>query len=407
MCEITIVSANNNSPTFARLLVESIRKFTKIPYEIIIADSGSTFINRCWLKEQSDIHLWEAKKKIDRSLAIRYAIENGKGKYICFLDIDSFILDDGWARGLIDLYEENDSCKLITHVGKPIHESLLFTDKEWLDENHVPVEHLYEEVLNHGYTIKTLKTTSGKHKDKRTAFLLNGIPMFYHFGYGTQFNEHNPPRKEKIGDYSLEEYFANKTKLLGMSLVCDLLGTTPHMAEQTYKYKDYMLCRDLMSLNDERPWIEPGAIKMLDEKLTRESNVLEVGSGSSTIWFAKQVKRVLSFEGSYCWAAVIKDELEIKGLSNVDLLVQQNYSDEGIEVGDMFDVILVDGISKGRTKIIKNVINHIESRGLFVVDDSQRESYDEGFQMLDNKGWKRTDFKEEAWMRATSVWEVS
>ena len=406
MCDITIVSANNNSPEFARLLVESIRRFTTISYEIIVADSGSTFLNRYWLKEQDDVHLWEAKKEIDRSLAIRYAIENGHSKYVCFLDIDSFVMREGWAKDLVELYEKNETCKLITHDGKPIHKSLMFTDKEWLAEECIPTEKIEDEVITRGYTIKKLKTGNRKLKDKKNTYDLNEEPTFYHFGYGTRFNEHNPPRKEKICDYKLEEYFINKAKLFRTPLVCELLRITEKMAERTYQYKGYMICRDLMSLNKGLPWIERGAIEELDANLTKDSLVLEIGSGSSTSWLAERAKNVVSFESSPCWGVVVEDDLELKDIKNVELIIDKGYPNNGVQVSGDFDVILIDGPTKGRTLCIENTINHLKFGGLFVVDDAQRELYDEGLQQLDNIGWKRTDYSAKNDARVTSVWRA-
>ncbi|GAG82784.1 unnamed protein product, partial [marine sediment metagenome] len=190
-------------------------------------------------------------------------------------------------------------------------------------------------------------------------------------------------------------------------LVQKLLGITPHIADQTLAFKSYLLCRDMMSLNKGLPWIEPGAVEILESTLNKDSTVLEVGAGTSTAWFAERAKYVLSFESNRCWYAIVKDELDFQGIENVDLLLCPKYPTEGLEFGGIFDVVLIDGPTVGRTRCIKDTIKRVKPGGLFVVDDSQREQYDEGLLLLDTQGWKRSDFHAERGQRITSVWEVT
>lgn len=401
MPDITIISANNNSPEFSRLLVESIRKFTDIPYEIIVADSGSAFLNRLWLREQPDIHVWEAKRTIDRQDAIHYGLANSDSPYLCFLDIDSHLLRRGWAKELIDLYEGDDSLRLITHGGKTgCHPSLVFADRQNMSQISV-------EALDDTEGVTALTTGDTPCRGKQDTYYLNDKPTFYHFGFGSRFHEHDPPRKLSVSDYYIGQYFVDKRDLWKQPLVQELLGITPHMADQTLAYKSYLLCRDMMSLNNGLPWIEPGAVEILEGVLDKDSTVLEVGAGASTAWFAERVKHVLSFENNRCWYAVVKDDLEVRGIKNVDLLLCPKYPTEGLEFGGVFDVVLIDGPTVGRTQYIKDTIRHVKPGGLFIVDDAQRCEYDEGLKTLDTLGWKHKDFYGKHKLKATSVWEVT
>ncbi len=49
------------------------------------------------------------------------------------------------------------------------------------------------------------------------------------------------------------------------------------------------------------PWFTYSAIDFLKERLNNKLNILEFGSGNSTLFFAERVKKVISFEHSKDW----------------------------------------------------------------------------------------------------------
>ena len=70
MSELSIITANIDSPEWAELLIKSIRKFTFIEYEIIIIDNGSLPKNLKWLEKQKDISLIKLSSNIGHGNAM-------------------------------------------------------------------------------------------------------------------------------------------------------------------------------------------------------------------------------------------------------------------------------------------------------------------------------------------------
>jgi hypothetical protein len=101
------------------------------------------------------------------------------------------------------------------------------------------------------------------------------------------------------------------------------------------------LCRGRGTLDGGYPWLPYGAVIELENILKPEFNVLEFGSGGSTIFLANRCARVTSLETDPVWAETMKDFIP----SNVGIMtgspdwlitVAQVFSDE------LFDLVLID-----------------------------------------------------------------
>lgn len=68
----------------------------------------------------------------------------------------------------------------------------------------------------------------------------------------------------------------------------------------------------------EIPWISYDAIRELKQFLTKESRVLEFGSGMSTIWYAKHAGEVFSVEDYQPWYHKVNRLLKQKSIENVN-----------------------------------------------------------------------------------------
>lgn len=72
------------------------------------------------------------------------------------------------------------------------------------------------------------------------------------------------------------------------------------------------------------PWMTPSAIHKLDDILKPTDMVLEVGTGGSTIFFAKRCKSVIAIETSYEWAEKVEERVDKEGLLSVYFYKQEN-----------------------------------------------------------------------------------
>lgn len=240
MSGLSIISANVDSPEWAKLLVKSIRKFTtNMEYEIIIVDNGSLPQNLSWLVEQSDIQLVKLDENYGHGAAIDLGTGRARYEFICALDVDAHVQREGWAKDLIDLYNESKEIKFIGCRGpehKPLKPPFFFYEKSFILNNglsfkHIPgvsadtAQKLYHDILSLGFSVERLSPGYKIYDCYGDQFYLNGKYSIYHHWYGTRFCENRPERKkEEIDGYRIEDYLVNKAKLFAQPLVKEILG---------------------------------------------------------------------------------------------------------------------------------------------------------------------------------------
>ena len=135
------------------------------------------------------------------------------------------------------------------------------------------------------------------------------------------------------------------------------------------------------------PWISIPTIEILKEKKLNNLFVFEYGSGNSTIWFSKRVKRIVSIEHDKEW---YEYQLKQPKLANTEVFYKEliyngDYSKE-IQKYKNIDIVLIDG--RDRVNCAINSVNSLSSKGVIIIDDSQRENYKEAIIFLKNSGFK-------------------
>lgn len=151
-----------------------------------------------------------------------------------------------------------------------------------------------------------------------------------------------------------------------------------------------------------RPWTSQASILFFDKALTKEMVGLEYGSGRSTVYFARKLKKLVSIEHYEGWYNKVIQELDKEGITNVDyyLIAKQDTPDfiEETEIefsklngneprnhyanyynkvneypDDHFDFVLIDG--RARVNCGLNAMKKLKSGGIFVLDNSERKRY--------------------------------
>src|SRR3981081_10645 len=69
-----------------------------------------------------------------------------------------------------------------------------------------------------------------------------------------------------------------------------------------------LIWRRLAGKSSSSHCMTPAAVKHLDQQLSAEDVVLELGSGASTAWYAQRVRRVVSLEPNLSWAGRVRGE---------------------------------------------------------------------------------------------------
>ena len=137
------------------------------------------------------------------------------------------------------------------------------------------------------------------------------------------------------------------------------------------------------------PWLTYSFIDFLEPRLSKDLNILEFGSGNSTLFFSCRVKSVFSIEHDMKWIELLE-----KKISHNCKIINYSLSDERYENpisnGELFDVILVDG--RKRVKCVLNCLDKLSPKGVIILDDSERYEYDEAVNFMLSKHFKKIDF---------------
>lgn len=138
------------------------------------------------------------------------------------------------------------------------------------------------------------------------------------------------------------------------------------------------------------PWFSYGAIMAVEEQVKLEHNVLELGSGGSTIFFSKRCKSVKSYETSPTWEKKVKSVLPDP--SNVFLICGDTETlIESVknEPYGYYDWLIVDSASIGRRfkfrfRMMIESIPKLKTGGFMVVDNYGSDHLN----TFDYSGWK-------------------
>lgn len=74
----------------------------------------------------------------------------------------------------------------------------------------------------------------------------------------------------------------------------------------------------------EVPWMTPGAVRKLDELLRPSDQVIEVGTGGSTLFFARRAQSVIGIEPAVDWADIVVRETQSRGICNAHIIAEPN-----------------------------------------------------------------------------------
>ena len=122
---------------------------------------------------------------------------------------------------------------------------------------------------------------------------------------------------------------------------------------------------------DPVPWYTYPAIEYLKQFDFTRKSVFEYGSGNSTLFWAARAASVTSVEDDEGWYATTRPRVP----ANCHLIFEpdlQRYIDTIAAQADSFDIIVVDGPARGRTryKCAMRALNHLRPGGLVILDNS-------------------------------------
>ena len=127
-------------------------------------------------------------------------------------------------------------------------------------------------------------------------------------------------------------------------------------------------------------WMNEREQAVIEKYLNPEVTMMEWGSGGSTIEFSKKVKKYYSVEHNWQWYNEVKQAVP----SNVALYYRENkelpddysqaeyqhygeYLDIVYEIGEMFDVVLIDG--RARRLCALKIMPYLKPNAIVIIHD--------------------------------------
>lgn len=148
------------------------------------------------------------------------------------------------------------------------------------------------------------------------------------------------------------------------------------------------------------PWTTYQFIEFIKTKLNKEQIIFEYGSGSSTLFFAKRVKKVIALESNFDWFCFMQKKINDLELRNVELIYLDNAlqnekyenfaKEKSAEINEKFDLILIDSLK--RFACARNSLQAIKPEGMVILDDSERKNYQKIFDFFAENKLTKLDF---------------
>ena len=177
---------------------------------------------------------------------------------------------------------------------------------------------------------------------------------------------------------------------------------------------EYILRLD--TVNAGYMWTSYSLHQFLHSLNLKNQHVLELGSGGSTVFFLKRKANLITFEHSKVWIEKLKLRLGNQSKWKPYLVEYIRREDDpngylkyiekiqGIE-DETLDIALVDG--RHRVECVRAVQSKLVAGGQIILDDSDRASYEESYEIL--KNWRTFRISGYAYMSDykthSTVWE--
>ena len=138
------------------------------------------------------------------------------------------------------------------------------------------------------------------------------------------------------------------------------------------------------------PWWGQSVVDLVCKRLNKEMRVFEWGMGNSTLFWSQYVAEVVSVESDRGWYEKMNGIIP----SNVfprycKLEYDGEYCRTILNEQGEFDIILIDG--RDRVRCAHNSLEKLKENGVIIWDNSEREYYQEGYDLLKGHGFKQLE----------------
>ena len=136
------------------------------------------------------------------------------------------------------------------------------------------------------------------------------------------------------------------------------------------------------------PWFTYPAIAFLDDRVSTDWRVLEFGAGMGTQWWCARAGAVTAVEHDPAWADEVARQCGARILRS-GAAESREYVGPALD-GTRYNIVVVDGIF--RNECLNAAPDLLDTAGVIILDDAQREEYLEGKTALRNRGFRVVEF---------------
>lgn len=125
------------------------------------------------------------------------------------------------------------------------------------------------------------------------------------------------------------------------------------------------------------PWYTYPAIEYLQQFDYSDKKVFEFGCGYSCAFWANRAQKVRAVENDKTWFEHWQNKFDY---SNLEILLREENENYENSLDSNYDVIAIDG--KRRQQCALRAIQHLNSDGIIIVDDSDRVNNSKDYQQM-------------------------
>ena len=149
------------------------------------------------------------------------------------------------------------------------------------------------------------------------------------------------------------------------------------------------------------PWMPYSTILKLNYIIKKDFNILETGSGGSSLFFLRRCNNLISVEHDKEWLKKLEKNITQTSFKKRWTVVLKPLNGKSKnesaylqflkrQENESFDLISIDG--RLRSESLKIVSHKVKKGGYLLLDNSDRNEYKEGIDFIDNLGWSKQDF---------------
>jgi glycosyltransferase involved in cell wall biosynthesis len=134
---VTILITNHNAGDTVALCIESIRKYTRYPYSIIVYDDATDseqYDDLTYLREVHEkgwIRLIEGNPRIMHGKAVSRLLDETNTDLALIMDCDIQIKSPGWLEGMVEAQESTNACLVGDMESLPDGDDLQVAFSSW------------------------------------------------------------------------------------------------------------------------------------------------------------------------------------------------------------------------------------------------------------------------------------